>query len=100
MIFILQFSSINFMFELTEKLIPFSQPVSALLTVMFIRDRLTAVTNYLIYGSVQKFPCYKSYKLCQLFTLAYNTFLTHDINLFVKNMIPFSTPPLHVSLRR
>lgn len=66
MIFVLEFS-IKFMFKHTEKLIPFIQPVSLLLTVMFLWDKLTAMTNYVIYGSVQKFPCYKSYKLCQLF---------------------------------
>lgn len=63
----MKFSSIKFMFDLIEKLIPFSQPVSAVLTVVFIWDRLTAMTNYLIYSSVQKFPCYRRYKLCQLF---------------------------------
>lgn len=45
MIFGLQFSSINFMFELIEKLILFRQPESASLTAMFIWDRLTAMTN-------------------------------------------------------
>lgn len=47
MIFVLQFS-IKFMFEHTEKLIPFIQPVSLLLTVMFLWDKLTAMTNYVI----------------------------------------------------
>lgn len=43
MIFVLLFLPIKFIFELSEKLIPFSQPVSAVFAAVFTWDRLTAL---------------------------------------------------------